>query len=62
MTRRIFIAAAFYATLLGLWQGLSSSGLVPPDRFPSPLQVGQSLSAGFQDGTLLRGLGRARPR
>jgi len=57
MTRRIFIATAFYATLLGLWQGLSSSGLVPPDRFPSPLQVGQSLSAGFQDGTLLRGVG-----
>ena len=54
--RRVGSFVVFYAALLALWQGVCGSGLVSPDQFPSPVQVGKSLLASCLDGTLLRGV------
>lgn len=54
--RRVVRFVMFYAALLAVWQGVCGSGLVSPDHFPSPVQVGRSVWAACADGTLLRGI------
>ncbi|HKY34210.1 MAG TPA: ABC transporter permease [Candidatus Polarisedimenticolia bacterium] len=52
MTRRL----TFYAALLAAWQALHVWGPWPPYLLPGPLQVLESLIAGFADRTFLIGI------
>lgn len=54
---KIFRQVIFYSLLFGLWQFLFSLKIWPSYLFPSPTQVGEALVAGFQDKSLLIGIG-----
>ena len=48
---------AFYAALLGVWQGVADSGVWPDEIFPSPYEVAEDLTYGIADGSILLGMG-----
>lgn len=52
----------FYGVLLGGWQGLASLQLWPPYLFPAPLEVLDSLRAGFADQTFWIAIGASMKR
>ena len=54
---KLFRQIAFYVFLVGLWQILFSLKLWPPYLFPSPEQVLEALGEGFNNKTLLFGIG-----
>ena len=48
---------AFYAALIGVWQGVADSGVWPDEIFPSPYEVAEDLAYGIADGSILLGMG-----
>lgn len=54
--RYAYLRAAFYAGIVGIWQGVAMSGVWPPSVFPSPYEVALDLAHGAWDGSLLYGV------
>lgn len=52
--KRFFLAAAFFALLVLIWEALFRLGKWPPYLLPAPEQVASYLKAGIADGTLLK--------
>lgn len=60
--KNYLVKFGFYAGVVGLWELLCLLELWPPYIFPSPVSVAQTLYRGFEDKSLLIGIGISMER